>query len=139
MIYPAKRSFLILLPVLTARENLLLPGLFSRSRPVNGKKAEEYLSLVGIGEKKDAYPSQLSGGQQRRVAIARALMNDPEVILADEPTGDLDEETEAEIMKLFTKLSQEKKITFIFITHNLELAKYARRQLRMTHGSVQEM
>ncbi len=73
------------------------------------------------------------------LSIARALMNDPEVILADEPTGDLDEETEAEIMKLFTKLSQEKKITFIFITHNLELAKYARRQLRMTHGSVQEM
>jgi ABC-type lipoprotein export system ATPase subunit len=132
-------QFASLLPVLTAKENLLLPGLFSRNRAGDGEKAEEYLSLVGIGEKKDAYPSQLSGGQQRRVAIARALMNDPEVILADEPTGDLDEETEAEIMKLFAKLSQEKKLTFIFITHNLELARHAQRQLRMTHGSVEEI
>ena len=66
-------------------------------------------------------------------------MNDPEIILADEPTGDLDEETEAEIMALFRKLNEEKKITFIFITHNLELAKYAQRQLRMNQGSIQEI
>jgi ABC-type lipoprotein export system ATPase subunit len=66
-------------------------------------------------------------------------MNDPAIILADEPTGDLDEETEAEIMSLFRKLNEEKKITFIFITHNLELAKYAQRQLRMTQGTIQEV
>lgn len=132
-------QFASLLPVLTARENLLLPGLFRRGCRDDGKKAEEYLAMVGIGEKRDAYPSQLSGGQQRRVAIARALMNDPEVILADEPTGDLDEETEAEIMKLFTELCQEKKLTFIFITHNLDLARYARRRIRMTHGVLEEM
>ncbi|MDP2277378.1 MAG: ATP-binding cassette domain-containing protein, partial [Nitrospirota bacterium] len=83
-----------------------------------------------------AYPSQLSGGQQRRVAIARALMNDHEVILANEPTGDLDEETEAEIMKLFRTLNAEKKITFIFITHSLELARQAGRHLRMSSGKL---
>ena len=133
-------QFASLLPVLTARENLLLPGLFGQNaRDDNEKKAVEYLEMVGIGEKINAYPSQLSGGQQRRVAIARALMNDPEIILADEPTGDLDEGTEREIMKIFERLSEEKELTFIFITHNLELAKHAQRHLRMTQGSIQEV
>ena len=133
-------QFASLLPILSAKENLLLPGLFkSGSRSVDAEKAEEYLEIVGLKDKIEAYPSQLSGGQQRRVAIARAFMNDPEIILADEPTGDLDEETEAEIMSLFRKLNEEKKITFIFITHNLELAKYAQRQLRMTQGLIQEI
>jgi len=133
-------QFASLLPILTAKENLLLPGLFSSDhRSVDAKKAEEYLEIVGLKDKIEAYPSQLSGGQQRRVAIARAFMNDPEIILADEPTGDLDEETEAEIMALFRKLNAEKKITFMFITHNLELAKHAQRQLRMNQGSIQEI
>lgn len=133
-------QFASLLPILSAKENLLLPGLFkSGNRSVDAKKAEEYLEIVGLKDKIEAYPSQLSGGQQRRVAIARAFMNDPEIILADEPTGDLDEETEAEIMSLFRKLNEEKKITFIFITHNLELAKQARKQIRMANGLVQEM
>ena len=133
-------QFASLLPILSAKENLLLPGLFkSGSRSVDVKKAEEYLEIVGLQDKIEAYPSQLSGGQQRRVAIARAFMNDPEIILADEPTGDLDEETEAEIMSLFRKLNEEKKITFIFITHNLELAKQAQRQIRMSNGSIQEI
>ena len=133
-------QFASLLPILSAKENLLLPGLFkSGNRSVGAKKAEEYLEIVGLKDKIDAYPSQLSGGQQRRVAIARAFMNDPEIILADEPTGDLDEETEAEIMLLFRKLNEEKKITFIFITHNLELAKQAQKQIRMANGSIQEI
>ena len=133
-------QFASLLSILSAKENLLLPGLFKAGKgSVDAKRAEEYLEIVGLKDKIEAYPSQLSGGQQRRVAIARAFMNDPEIILADEPTGDLDEETEAEIMSLFRKLNEEKKITFIFITHNLELAKYAQRQLRMTQGSVQEI
>ncbi len=133
-------QFASLLPVLTAKENLLLPGLFNGTLSANNeKKAVEYLEIVGVGDKINAYPSQLSGGQQRRVAIARALMNDPEIILADEPTGDLDEETEAEIMDLFKKLNEEKKITFIFITHNLELARHAQRQLRMTQGMISDM
>lgn len=128
-------QFASLLPMLTSTENVLLPGLFSRKKDVSAlRKAGEYLDLVGIGDKASAYPSQLSGGQQRRVAIARALMYDPPVILADEPTGDLDEETEADIMEIFRKLNREKMMTFIFITHNLELAGMASRQLRMTRG-----
>ena len=133
-------QFASLLPILTAKENLLLPGLFKAgSSPSDVKRAEEYLEIVGLKDKIEAYPSQLSGGQQRRVAIARAFMNDPELILADEPTGDLDEETEAEIMSLFRRLNEEKRITFIFITHNLELARYAQRQLKMNQGAVQEI
>ncbi len=133
-------QFASLLPILTAKENILLPGLFGMGGSiVDGKKAEEYLSLVGLGDKIDSYPSQLSGGQQRRVAIARALMNTPEVILADEPTGDLDEETEAEIMELFNRLNRENKVTFIFITHNQLLARRARRQVRMGHGVLKEV
>jgi putative ABC transport system ATP-binding protein/lipoprotein-releasing system ATP-binding protein len=95
--------------------------------------------MVGLGDRVDSYPNQLSGGQQRRVAIARALINDPEVILADEPTGDLDEETEAEIMELFRRLNREKQITFILITHNLHLAEQASRRLRMSQGVVKEL
>lgn len=130
-------QFASLLPILTAKENVLLPGLFgSQGKLNNDKKAAEFLQMLGIGDKVNAYPSHLSGGQQRRVAIARALMNDPEVILADEPTGDLDEETESEIMELFKKLNTEKKITFILITHSLELAKQAGRQLRMSRGKL---
>ena len=133
-------QFASLLPMLTAKENVLLPGLFgSQGKFNNDKKAEEFLQMVGIGEKVNAYPSHLSGGQQRRVAIARALMNNPDVILADEPTGDHDEETEAEIMELFKRLNREKKITFIFITHSLELARQAGRQLRMSSGGIKEL
>lgn len=94
--------------------------------------------MIGLGDKIDSYPSELSGGQQRRVAIARALMNDPEIILADEPTGDLDEETESEIMELFKKMNREKQITFILVTHSSELAKDVKRRMRMSHGKLYE-
>ncbi|RJQ39387.1 MAG: ABC transporter ATP-binding protein [Nitrospiraceae bacterium] len=130
-------QFASLLPILTAKENVLLPGLFgSQKNMTNERKAMEFLEMVGIGDRANAYPSQLSGGQQRRVAIARALMNEPDVILADEPTGDLDEETEAEIMELFKELNREKKVTFVFITHSLDLAKQAGKQLRMSRGKL---
>jgi ABC-type lipoprotein export system ATPase subunit len=132
-------QFASLLPMLTAKENILMPGLFSRKRDAGAeKKAVEYLDLVGIAEKVNAYPSQLSGGQQRRVAIARALMYEPLVILADEPTGDLDEETEADIMGLFRRMNRDRQITFMFITHNLDLAKIAQKRLRMVHGMLTE-
>jgi putative ABC transport system ATP-binding protein/lipoprotein-releasing system ATP-binding protein len=133
-------QFASLLPMLTSIENVMLPGLFRKGRNTGDQaKAMELLNLVGIGDKGDAYPSQLSGGQQRRVAIARALMYDPSVILADEPTGDLDEDTESDIMQLFRRLNREKEITFIFITHNLELAGMAQRRLRMTRGALLEV
>jgi putative ABC transport system ATP-binding protein/lipoprotein-releasing system ATP-binding protein len=133
-------QFASLLPVLTAKENLLLPTIFSKngSKP-RGKKAEEYLDMVGLKDKINAYPSQLSGGQQRRVAIARSLMNDPEVVLGDEPTGDLDEETEMEIMDLIGRVNRQNSVTIIFVTHNSELARTASKQLKMSNGSLEEI
>jgi putative ABC transport system ATP-binding protein/lipoprotein-releasing system ATP-binding protein len=137
-------QFASLLPVLTVKENLLLPVLFnSRTKTDKDDEAEKralgLLEMVGLRDKIDSYPSQLSGGQQRRVAIARAFINDPEVILADEPTGDLDEETETEIMTLFKRMHEEKGITFLLVTHSSDLARHARRRLRMHNGKLLEI
>ena len=130
-------QFASLLPILTAKENVLLPRIFNPDKNVGDEKAAmDLLELVGIGEKKDSYPSQLSGGQQRRVAIARALLNKPDIILADEPTGDLDEDTEAEIMNLFEEINQKQGVTIILITHNLELAGKAQKKYRMSKGQL---
>ena len=130
-------QFASLLPILTAKENVLLPRIFNPDKNVGDEKAAmDLLELVGIGEKKDSYPSQLSGGQQRRVAIARALLNKPDIILADEPTGDLDEDTEAEIMNLFEEINQKQGVTIILITHNLELAGKAQKKYRMSKGRL---
>jgi ABC-type lipoprotein export system ATPase subunit len=130
-------QFASLLPILTARENVLLSSLFSPNRLTDeNERAEHYLDLVGIGDKINAYPGQLSGGQQRRVAIARALMNNPELILADEPTGDLDEKTESDIMDLLRKINEEKKVTLILITHNVSLARRASRMMRMSQSRL---
>jgi ABC-type lipoprotein export system ATPase subunit len=93
----------------------------------------------GAGDRADAYPSQLSGGQQRRVAIARAFMNAPSLVLADEPTGDLDEQTEAEVMGLFTRMNRERGTTFVMVTHNSELAGRAGRRMRMQDGRIREL
>jgi len=128
-------QFASLLPILTAKENVLLPSIFNPGKnEADEKAAQDLLQLVGIGEKKDSYPSQLSGGQQRRVAIARALLNKPDIILADEPTGDLDEDTEAEIVDLFKHINKKYGVTIILITHNLELAGKAQKQFRMSKG-----
>lgn len=133
-------QFSSILPVLTAKENLLLPTIFGKAGSRDGeKKAEEYLEMVGLKDRINAYPSQLSGGQQRRVAVARALMNDPEAILADEPTGDLDEETEGEVMEFFKSINRNRNVTFILVTHSSELAQAAGRKIRMTHGRVEEL
>ena len=130
-------QFASLLPILTAKENVLLPGLFNPVKNIADEKtAVDLLEMVGIGEKTDSYPSQLSGGQQRRVAIARALLNKPDIILADEPTGDLDEDTEAEIMNLFEDINQNQGVTIILITHNLELAGKAQKKIKMSKGQL---
>ena len=135
-------QFSSLLPVLTAKENILLSVLFKSNggaSDVHEEKAVGLLKMVGLGDKINAYPSQLSGGQQRRVAIARAFMNDPELILADEPTGDLDEETEAEMMRFFKSMNAGKNITFIMVTHNSDLAMQTGRRLRMSNGAIAEL
>jgi ABC-type lipoprotein export system ATPase subunit len=130
-------QFASLIPTINAIENVMLPSTFSEERegdPLD--KAKELLNLVELSHRTNSYPSQLSGGEQRRVAIARALMNSPDIILADEPTGDLDEETEKEVMKLFLKINKELGTTFLLVTHNSELAKQTNRTLVMKHGVI---
>ena len=99
------------------------------------EKAQKVLDLVGLGKRGDHHPSQLSGGQQQRVAIARALIHDPEVLLADEPTGNLDTRTSVEIMGLFQKLN-DAGITIIMVTHELDIATYCKRNLVMRDGNL---
>jgi putative ABC transport system ATP-binding protein/lipoprotein-releasing system ATP-binding protein len=128
-----------LLPILTAQENLLLPVAFRTHTPPRGdheQRALDLLRAVGLGDKLNAYPAQLSGGQQRRVAIARSFMNDPELVLADEPTGDLDEETESEMMQFFLRMNREYGTTFVMVTHNSDLARQTQRHFRMERGVI---
>lgn len=133
-------QFASLLPILTVKENLLLPTVFRpRAAGQEAAKAEELLRMVGLADKINAYPAQLSGGQQRRVAIARAFMNDPALVLADEPTGDLDEETEGDMMRFFRTMNDTKGVTFIMVTHNTDLARQTKRQLRMSQGALQTL
>jgi len=131
-------QFASLIPTLTAKENVLLPTVFGD--PKSGESdAVRLLQQVGLGDKIDRYPSELSGGEQQRVAIARAFINSPQVILADEPTGDLDEETEAEIMAFFEKVNKEKKVTMIMVTHSSELALRAAHRFRMKQGTLEKL
>jgi len=127
-----------LLPRTSARENVELPLLYGVHRLTGAQlrdKANAVLASVGLGGREDHHPSQLSGGQQQRVAIARALVNDPEVVLADEPTGNLDSRTSVEIMGIFQQLN-ERGITIIMVTHEQDIAAYARRNVVMRDGLI---
>jgi putative ABC transport system ATP-binding protein/lipoprotein-releasing system ATP-binding protein len=130
-------QFASLIPTLTAAENVLLPTVFGGSK--KSEDAVRLLQYVGLGDKADRYPSELSGGEQQRVAIARAFINDPEIILADEPTGDLDEETEAEIMSFFERINRERNVTVVMVTHSSELALRAGKRLRMKQGALEHL
>lgn len=136
-------QFASLLPTLTALENVILPTAFSashdRTKDEIKKEAARLLEMVGLGDKVNSYPSQLSGGQQRRVAIVRSFINNPDIILADEPTGDLDEETEAEMIKIFKRMNEEKGITFIVVTHSSTIANEAKRVMKMHNGRLEEV
>lgn len=132
-------QFSSLIPTLTTIENVLLPTAFGNySGDIEGY-ARELIRTVGLEDKTNSYPSHLSGGQQRRVAIARAFINSPEIILADEPTGDLDEETEKEVIELFRRMNKEKGITFIIVTHDREIANQVKKRFRMTNGVLSEI
>ncbi|HLD00993.1 MAG TPA: ABC transporter ATP-binding protein [Candidatus Nanoarchaeia archaeon] len=125
---------------LTVKENVMLPLLFQRvSAEDREERAEKLLALVDLSNRSDHYPSQISGGQQQRAAIARALANDPEVILADEPTGNLDTKTGDTVMNLLKKLNEDGK-TIIMVTHDPELAqKHARKIYWMRDGKIEKI
>ncbi len=126
-----------LIPSLTAKENVMLPMVFQGiPREEREKKAIELLTKTKIAERANHKPSELSGGEQQRVSIARALANDPEIILADEPTGNLDSVTGKEIMNLFTHLHEDHKKTIILITHDVNVAKYAKRIINLRDGRI---
>ncbi len=129
-------QFPSLLPNLRAIDNVALPGMLDPNASAGDayEKARSLLERVGLGRRLDAYPSELSGGEQRRVVIARALVNSPRVLLADEPTGDLDEDTEREIIELIESLRRATPFAIILVTHNIELAAHADRAFVMDRG-----
>lgn len=133
-----------LLPEFTAIENVIMPGLIYRSQKSGvgdqkkdiKEKAEELLEQMGLFERKRHRPGELSGGEQQRVAVARALILEPQVVLADEPTGNLDTKTGEELFDIFIRLNEEKKITFVIVTHNEALSKRCHRVLKMVDGRI---
>jgi putative ABC transport system ATP-binding protein len=130
-------QFFNLIPTLTVGENVSLPLELNRvARPLANKKALDILDAVGLLDRWDTFPEKLSGGEQQRVALARALVHDPLLILADEPTGNLDEETGAEMMSLLARLTRERNGTLLIVTHSVEAALHADRVLRLSHGQL---
>jgi putative ABC transport system ATP-binding protein len=129
-----------LLPRTSALENVELPLLYVPDAKVSPaerrRRAAKALAAVGLGDRADHHPNQLSGGQQQRVAIARALLNDPAILLADEPTGNLDSETSVEVMDIFQRLNEERGLTIVLITHEPQIAEYASRIVRFKDGRV---
>jgi len=125
-----------LIPYVSAVENVMLPGLYSRTTARElRQRAEQILDQVGLGDRMHFKPNQLSGGQQQRVAMARALVNDPRLLLADEPTGQLDSQTSGEIMGLIARI-HEQGLTVVLVTHDDGVAGYARRRIRLSDGRI---
>jgi putative ABC transport system ATP-binding protein len=123
----------------SALDNVELPLLYggsSKKTAERHQRAKEMLELVGLGNRADHHPNQLSGGQQQRVAIARALINNPSILLADEPTGNLDTKTSIEVMGIFQRLNKERGITVVLITHEMDIAEYGTRMVTFRDGQV---
>ena len=128
-----------LIPVLTASENVELPLLLlPMSRAERRKRVEVALQAVGLLDRADHYPRQLSGGQEQRVGIGRAIVAHPKVVVADEPTGDLDPDTSEQILRLLGRLNRELGVTLLMVTHDPDAAAIAGRQLRLDHGTLVE-
>ena len=132
-------QFPSLLPTLSVLKNVTLPLTFSSNGVAAGhERAGELLEMVGLGDRLASYPRQLSAGQQQRVVIARALVGKPELLLADEPSSDLDEQTEREIMELFSRIHAETGITIVMVTHTSQLVAYGTRHVEMAAGLLRE-
>ncbi|HKO75369.1 MAG TPA: ABC transporter ATP-binding protein [Gaiellaceae bacterium] len=132
-------QFYNLMPVLTAVENVELPLLVARVGAGEARRrALAALELVGLGDRGDHLPDELSGGQRQRVTIARALVNDPAIVWADEPTGDLDSENAEEIVELMRRLNREKGLTFLIVTHDIAVGRATDRIVRMVDGQIVE-
>ena len=131
-------QFPSLLPSLNTLENVALPSIFTHNgtRSTAYERAAGLLDTVGLREKQSVYPRQLSAGQQQRVVVARALLNHPQLLLADEPTSDLDEQTEIEIMKLFREIHRETGITIVMVTHASQLVSYGTSSIKMAGGKI---
>jgi ABC-type lipoprotein export system ATPase subunit len=130
-----------LLPRTSALENVMMPLSYAAGNLSDRearKRAVAMLNLVGLGDRLDHEPSQLSGGQQQRVAIARSLINHPPVLFADEPTGNLDSHTSAEVLAIFQRLNREEGITIVLVTHDAEVARHAQRIIRIHDGVIQD-
>lgn len=126
-----------LLPEFSAIENVMMPGLISKADSASvRKRAGELLDLLGLSARMEHKPSELSGGEQQRAAVARALINSPAVILADEPSGNLDSKTALELHQLFFQLRKDLNQTFVIVTHNIELATMADRRIELADGTV---
>jgi putative ABC transport system ATP-binding protein len=129
-----------LIPALTALENVILPTIFQNLNPIErDRRAKELLALVGLADRMAHRPNELSGGQQQRVAIARALVNNPEIILADEPTGNLDTKSGEQVMELLMELHHKEHKTIILVTHDIEKAKHAERIIYLKDGEVERV
>ena len=133
-------QFPSLLPSFTVIENITLPKMFDTKDSMRDSygKALETLTIMGLAGKKDVYPKQLSAGEQKRVVISRSLINDPEIIIADEPTSDLDNNTEKEVMDLLQKINS-KGVTVLMVTHSLLILPFATRAFEMESGSLKEI
>ena len=130
-------QFYNLIPNLTVEENITLPAVMAKKSKAEYEENLNYLlRTVGLADKRNCLPKQLSGGQQQRVAIARALIMNPRLVLADEPTGNLDSKSTREIMELFQKINQEKNVTIIQVTHSKATAKYSSRIIRLKDGQI---
>lgn len=126
-----------LISTLTALENVILPTIFQNvSEEERLERAKELLVRVGLAERMDHKPSELSGGQQQRVAIARALVNNPEIILADEPTGNLDSKSGQQVMDMLAKLHSEEKKTVVLVTHDIDLVRFAQKVIYLRDGEI---
>jgi len=126
-----------LVPTLTARENVAIPGLVRSDRERLIERADDLLTRVGLGDRLDHYPNELSGGQKQRVAVARSMINDPDILLADEPTGNLDQNTGAQVLDVFDEFTDE-GVAILTVTHDEQVTDFADRTIRLVDGMIQD-